>query len=111
MRDQQREQQKAQMDAQIKAMEAEMQRQAEEQKLQFAQWKAELDAAVKIEVANVSATATQNAATQAAEREIVSEVKQDPMAPLIQGLTEVLAQSQRPKRIVRGPDGRAEGIE
>jgi hypothetical protein len=76
MRDQQRERDKAEMDAQLKAMDAEMKRQVEEQKLVFAQWKAELDAATKLQVAQVSAEASvQNAATAAAEAEISREVQ------------------------------------
>lgn len=43
---------------------------------QFLRWKAELDAATKVQVANISAKAsTDNAATQAATREISQEVK------------------------------------
>lgn len=61
---------KAQVDAQMKANLA-------TQEMAFNRWKAELEAATKIEVANIGAKAkVDNEATQAATREISSEVKQ-----------------------------------
>jgi hypothetical protein len=50
-----------------------------QQQQSFDRWKAELDASVKIEVANVSSKAkVADAATQTATNEIASEVTQAP---------------------------------
>jgi hypothetical protein len=75
-RDAQREQMRAQMEAQLKLMEQRMEQQDRAMEFQFMQWKAQLDAATKIQVADISAEASkQNAATKAAEAEVAREVK------------------------------------
>lgn len=68
---------KIQQEAELQALKAQMQRQQDMHEMAFARWKAELDAATKIETANIAAKAkVDNEATQAATREISSEVKQ-----------------------------------
>lgn len=68
---------KIQQEAELQALKAQMQQQQAMHDMAFARWKAELDAATKIETANISAKAkVDNAATQAATNEISSEVKQ-----------------------------------
>jgi hypothetical protein len=68
---------KIQQEAELQALKAQMQQQQDLHDMAFARWKAELDAATKIETANIAAKAkVDNEATQAATREISSEVKQ-----------------------------------
>lgn len=74
------EQQRAQMQAQVDQHRAdvEAQRQAavEAEKLNFERWRAELEAATRIQIANITSKAkVDNAATATAEREIVDEVR------------------------------------
>lgn len=92
----------------------------EQMRIEFDRWKAELDAAVKIEVANISSKAKmQDGATAAAEGEIVEEVKNDPLERMaemqsqtleaIGGLVQTMSKPRK-KVIDRGPDGRAIGV-
>lgn len=75
------EQQRAQMQADLDRIkhEAELRHKAAlaQQEMEFNRWKAELDAATRIEIANISSAAkVDNPATQAATNEIASEVQQ-----------------------------------
>jgi hypothetical protein len=86
--------------------------------LQFDRWKAELEAATKIEVANIGAAVKVNdTATKAATAEIGEEVQNagDPMAEVKKALTDLSTQmgdlqkkasAKRIKTPERGPDGR-----
>ncbi|MNK62897.1 hypothetical protein D3C87_820920 [compost metagenome] len=68
---------KIRQEAELQALKAQMQQQQDMHDMAFARWKAELDAATKIETANIAAKAkVDNAATQAATNEISSEVTQ-----------------------------------
>ena len=74
------ENQRAQLQAQVDSARAQADAQAkqaiEAEKLNFERWRAELDAATKIQIANITSKAkVDNAATATAEREIVDEVK------------------------------------
>lgn len=70
------EQFKAQSAAQMEAMREQYESQRELDRMEFERWKAELDAAVKIQIATLSAeTAKETAATKAAEAEVTREVK------------------------------------
>lgn len=65
------------LDAQRTQYEAELEARLESQRMQFERWKEELQAAVKIEVANIGSKAKmQDAATDTSTNEIASEVKQ-----------------------------------
>lgn len=69
-------QMQAMVDERLEAQRQQYEGAMESQRLMFDKWKAELDAAVKIEVANISAeTAKETAATKAAEAEVSREVK------------------------------------
>lgn len=71
------EQQRLAMEAQARERELAVEAQMQNMQMQFDRWKAELDAATKIEAANISAKAkVNNAATAAATNEIATEVKQ-----------------------------------
>jgi hypothetical protein len=99
-RDGEREQMKAALDAQLKAQDAEFQR-----------WKAQLDAETRILVAQIGAASNE----QETPIEQAAEVSEEPdtnavIAQALQGLTEALAGLRAPRTIVRGPDGRAQGI-
>ena len=93
-RDSEREQNKAVMDIQL-----------EQQRIEFDRWKAEFDAKTKIYIEEMKIRgATPGDATQ----------QQSDMTHVMQGLQSlqmIVAQMSGPKRIVRGLDGRAIGIE
>lgn len=73
----QQHQMKIEMDAHVNEVEQQFKDAQHQRDQDFLRWKAELEAAVKIEVANISAQAAkENAATKAAENEIATEVKQ-----------------------------------
>jgi hypothetical protein len=75
-RDAQREQMRAEMEARLKEMDAFYKDQQHMRDMEFQRWKAELDAAVKVQVANISSKAKlENQATATSEREIGQEVK------------------------------------
>jgi hypothetical protein len=119
-------------EAQIAAQEAQAQREHEAQlamfKAQSEKEKSELDASVKILIAQIGAKQAQDAlmvsAQQAADTEVAQEIggdemgeKPDPLAglaamhgDLMQGVAGLVAHLAKPKQIMRGPDGRATGI-
>lgn len=75
--DAQLEQQRIQFDAELKARDDAATERQQQNQLMFDQWKEELAAAVKIEVANISSKAKlQDAATDTATNEVATEVKQ-----------------------------------
>jgi len=117
----------AQMQAQIEdqKMQHEMAMKSQElaSKEQFERWKAELDAATKIMVAQISAKASLDQAAQSAEQAAASEMQatgaQDASAAqmvdmhgqtlaALRGVMETLA---KPKTIIRGLDGRVAGVQ
>jgi hypothetical protein len=121
----QMEQQKAQLELQLKAQEL-------QQKEQLERFKAELDAATKIMVARISANPgmdvpmleQQQAVTERVAQDVGQSVQatmqqlvglyqnlMDTQSQNMAGIRAALAQLAAPKRIVRGPDGRAAGVE
>ena len=119
------EQQKQQFEAQLKAQEL-------QQKEQMERFKAELDAATKVMVARIQANPgldipmleAQQQVTERVVQDMGAEVKaaMDRLAALYEnmasaqtegmsGIRTALASLTGPKRIVRGPDGRAVGVE
>lgn len=75
MLEQQRAESQAQLEAALESQKQESQLLIESMKLDFQRWKAELDAAVKIESANISSKAKlENAATETSTAEITREV-------------------------------------
>lgn len=129
------EQLKAQTQAQIESQrqQHEMTLQAQElsQKEAFERWKAELDSATKIEIAKIGKedyVSPEMADVKADTQTFVAQLGQglqdaiNNMAAAHQGMAvahqatmdrlgEVMGAMQSPKRIVRGPDGRAVGVE
>ena len=130
------EQMKAQMNAQLETQRQQHEAQLKMQELaaqeQFDRWKAELEAATKIMVARISANPgmdipaieAQQAAAETITTELGDNVRQamDRMADAhnnmammhgeaMQKLHDVLQAANAPKRVVRGPDGRAIGVE
>jgi hypothetical protein len=104
-RDSEREQMKAQVDAAL-----------ESQRLEFEKWKAELDARVKLRIAQIG--------TEQSGDELMSElgdafVMNEPSpidrlaqmhAETLQGIAALAEQMARPKQIVRDASGRAQGV-
>lgn len=132
----QRDQMKMQFDEALEKMKIESNRLLEETKLrheaELEQWKAQLDAQTKISVARISANPgvdiiaiEQQRAADNAVAQNVANVLQESMSRIIQMQQDVssrndiaLAQIENlanimksPKRIIRGPDGRASGVE
>jgi len=130
------EQMKAQMNAQLETQRQQHEAQLKMQELaaqeQFDRWKAELEAATKIMVARIAANPgmdipaieAQQAAAETITTELGDNVRQamDQMAQAhnnmammhgeaMQKLHDVLQAANAPKRVVRGPDGRAIGVE
>lgn len=111
------EQAKAAADQQRAQFEAQMAAQAQEQQAQFDRWKAELDAATKIMVAHISASSSSEGEAAPELQTVSSDVRAavENMASVhgqtMEQLTQVMSTLRAPKRIVRGPDGRAVGVE
>jgi hypothetical protein len=134
--DMQIEQMKMQMEAQLETQRQQHDAQLKMQELaakeQYERWKTELDAATKIMVARIGANPgmdipmieAQQAAADTTTKELGDNVRmamdqmtnaQNNMANMhgesMQRLHDVLRAANAPKRIVRGPDGRAMGVE
>jgi hypothetical protein len=134
--DMQIEQMKAEMNAQMETQRQQHETQLAMQELaskeQFDRWKAELETASKIMVARIAANPgmdlpmleAQQAAAETITKELGDNVRmamdqmtnaQNNMANMhgqsMQKLQDVLRSASAPKRIVRGPDGRALGVE
>ena len=111
------EQAKAAADQQRAQFEAQVAAQAQEQQAQFDRWKAELDAATKIMVAHISASSSSEGEAAPELQTVSSDVRAavENMASVhgqtMEQLTQVMSTLRAPKRIVRGPDGRAVGVE
>jgi hypothetical protein len=132
------EQQRNQLEAQRVMAEQQQQAQLETQKMgherqlkemelahneAFERWKAELDAATKIMVAQISAKASLDQAAQAAEQSAATELAKtaqqenqsnqlvDMHGKTLEALKGVMETLARPKRIVRDAGGRAAGVE
>ena len=90
-RDSEREQYKAQIDAQLEA-----------QKIEFERWKAELQAQTQIYLAQLSAGNAQPIDTG-------GDIN-NALAAAIEGIKATMETMNRPKTIIRSPDGRAQGI-
>ena len=117
--DAQREAHQAQLKAQLDAHTAQLDAAAKSSELEFARWKAELDAETKVIVAKISAGAkmASDAASAAAAddgEEGESEPAADPNAAVtaaVQAFTEALGTLSKPRTVIRGPDGRVTGIQ
>jgi hypothetical protein len=134
--DMQIEQMKLQMESQLEGQrqqhEAQLKMQELAAKEQFDRWKSELDAATKIMVARIAANPgmdlpmieAQQAASETITKELGDNVRMamdqmtnahNNMANMhgeaMNKLHDVLQAAHAPKRIVRGPDGRAVGVE
>ena len=117
----QRKLQEFQMKAEMDERERQVKAYQEEQRLAFDKWKAELDAAVKISVAEIAAKTTMDSALLSAQNAANSEVTEElggeaepeqknVLAAALSGFSEALMQLKAPRQIVRGPDGKAQGI-
>ena len=117
----------AQMQAQIEdqKMQHEMAMKSQElqSKEQFERWKAELDAATKIMVAQIGAKASLDQAAQSAEQAAASEMQAtgtqnaeaaqmvDMHGQTLAALRGVMETLAKPKTIIRGLDGRVAGVQ
>jgi hypothetical protein len=111
-RDAEREQLRAQMDAELKAQEAQIKADLEAQRLEFERFKAQLEAETRVLVAHIAAQAkeVETPAETVAEGGIEEPSTNSALAAAMAGFTQALAEMRAPRTIIRGPDGRAEGI-
>lgn len=114
-RDAARDQARIQMEAQLKQVEAETKAQLEREKLEMERWRATLEAETKVLVAQIAAQSkakpeVESPAEQLAEGGVEEPSPNAALAMAMQGFTEALAQMRAPRTIIRGPDGRAQGI-
>ena len=116
----QRENLKMQQEASLRELEYRHSEAIEAAKLDFERWKAELQARTQLEVAEMSAQTTiaaaqASAAKQASEGKPVSEPKQPDHGPVIakalDGMSAAISSMNRPKKLIKGPDGKTVGIE
>ena len=112
-RDAQREQMRAQLDAELKAQEAQTKAQMDLQRIEFDRWKAQLDNETKVIVAQIAAASKADVSepVEADEPAEKPDAMQEALTQALQGFTAAIAQMQRPRTIVRGPDGRVAGIQ
>jgi hypothetical protein len=140
-RDSDREALKAQYDRDLEALKIDQAERIKAAELAHDRWKTEFEAGVQLQQAQMSAQTTLTTATMSAEKDITlsreqaeqkakeaKEAKKEPekkeekkpessgntesaLAAAISGMTEVIKASQRPRKIIRGADGRPEGIE
>jgi hypothetical protein len=107
--DAQQEELKRQHDATMKQMAVQMQQQLATQQQDFDRWKAELDAATRIAVAQIGASA--KAIPDGAELEPTPEQYESSAIPaVLEKLEQLLEITTQPKIIERGPDGKAKSI-
>jgi len=92
-----------QRDSEREMMKAQLDAQAEMQRVEFEKWKAELAAQTQIYIEQLKLGSTQ---TPQAENPDINNA----LAASIDGFRAALDQMNKPKQIVRGPDGRAQGI-
>ena len=114
-RDAAREQARLQMESQLKAAEAQNKAQLEAQRLELERWKAQLEAETKLLVAQIAAQAKAKPEVETPAEQLTEGGVEEPdtnavLATAMQGFTEALAQLRAPRTIIRGPDGRAQGI-
>lgn len=114
-RDAAREQARIQMEAQLKQVEAETKAQLEREKLEMERWRATLEAETKVLVAQIAAQAKAKPEVESPAEQLDEGGVEEPspnaaLAMAMQGFTEALAQMRAPRTIIRGPDGRAQGI-
>ena len=135
----QRELQKQQLQAELDQRKAELDAMATQQQMEFERWKSELEASTRIVIAEIGAGSRGDGTTEpmrpttsylgsmvgdavkAANAEVVGALGQQmalqaqqnaaSVAAMIEGLSRLVEGMNRPKRIVRGPDGRALGVE
>ena len=102
----------AQQQAQLDQLRAQMEQERHAQELEFQRWKATLDAETKVLVAQIAAASkeVESPAEQIAEGGAEEPSTNSALAAAINGFTAALGQLQRPKQVVRGPDGRVTGI-
>ncbi len=118
----QRSAQDAQLTAQIETQKQIHASQMKTAELEFNRWKAELEAGTKVTVAKISAKATMDsrldAAEISAEDEITGELQPsavDRLATMhgeaISRMEQLMQHIAKPKQLIRGPDGRAIGVQ
>lgn len=116
---------KAQFDMQLEQMRIQQKADAEASRLEFERWKAELDSQTKLAIASMSAQASIDAKageqTEKVSGEMNGQIEQVAQrlmdnldaktSELSQMLAEISSVITSPRTIVRGPDGRATGVD
>lgn len=113
-----------QQQAELAQLQAQYQAEADERRIEFERWKASLDASVKLEIASKSAQTTMDTAQMAREPdtrvdELIATIKQlqdeaNAPAEIVRdqsGVAIAVKRGERVRKINRGPDGRAIGVQ
>lgn len=115
--------QSKQIEVEAEARKAEMTMAIEQQKMDFERWKTEFTESTKILIAQIGAQTTMDQAAMSAQQASVEQVKADTTGDekssalidmhgkTLEAIKGVMEQLARPKKIIRGADGRAEGVE
>ena len=133
MRDSEREALKAQYEQERAMLDIQTKERIKAAELEHDRWKTEYQAGVQLQTAQMSAQTTMQTASLSAEKDMAlaqhnaaqkaQEPKEKPepkkesgatdsaLAAAISGMTEVIKASNRPKKIIRGADGKVEGVE
>jgi hypothetical protein len=91
----------SQQKAELEQQKAIIAAQQEERRLEFERYKADLDASVKLQIAGMTGEVTRE----------TSQPKPDPrVEQVIEAMQALKAEYESPAEIVRGKDGRAEGV-
>lgn len=103
-----------QQQAELDAIKAQHEAEKHANELEFNRWKAELDSQTRILVAQIAAGQRDEASGEEEEGKENEEANAtstaQALATALQGFTEALSALNRPKQVVRGPDGRVQGI-
>jgi hypothetical protein len=100
-----REQQKMQMDAELAMQKAQLEDAARARELDFERYKADLTAQTQIYIAQLTAGSTAPVETDGDPNNV-----SNALAASIDGFRAAIEKMGQPKTIIRGPDGRAQGI-
>lgn len=110
-----REHQKMQMEAQANAQRVALESEASDKQREFERWKVELDAATRIMIAQIAASSNVQPEAETAADDVVEQdlgpSLQDMHAQTLAGIQQLVGAMARPKRVVRGADGRVVGVE
>lgn len=106
----QKQQMQAQADMAERQHKAELDAQLEQQRMEFERWKAQLDAETKVLVAQIAAESKEKSDSTDIGEMTEDANTQNALAVALQGFQQALGEMRQPRTVVRGPDGKVQGI-